>query len=204
MFNSQGNSNVCRRLWLAGVVAGLFVAASCSNQSANQATNQPASEPADTAKKPHAVKSASASSKVAQPPQLITVPKGTAITATVGQTLASDKNHPGDSFAARLSTPVTVDGKVVIPKGAHVTGRVVTVKKRELKVALASVVLHGKSYDLATNSIRPSDKSQAKSNAKDSAAAQDKKSKDNKNATLRAQTQLTFKLTKSVTVPVKG
>jgi len=92
------------------------------------------------------------------------VPKGTAITATLGQTLASDQNHPGDSFDARLSMPVEIDGKVVIPKGARISGRVVKIKKRELKVALASVVVRGKSYDLETNSIRPSDKSQAKGN----------------------------------------
>jgi len=40
---------------------------------------------------------------------MVTVPKGTAISATVGQTLASNKNHVGDTFAARLSTPVQVE-----------------------------------------------------------------------------------------------
>ena len=59
------------------------------------------------------------------------------------QTLASDKNHKGDAFVASLSSPVKVDGKTVLPAGAHITGKVVTVKKHELKVALASVVIHG-------------------------------------------------------------
>jgi len=134
--------------------------------------------------------------------QLVTVPKGTAITATLRQTLASDQNHPGDSFDARLSTPVEVDGKVVIPKGARISGRVVKVKKRELKLALASVVVRGESYELETSAIRPSDKSQAKGDTAGTSAANDKK---NKNATtLAAQTQLTFKLAKAITVPVKG
>jgi hypothetical protein len=134
--------------------------------------------------------------------QLVTVPKGTAITATLGETLATDQNHPGDSFDARLSMPVEIDGKVVIPKGARISGRVVKIKKRELKVALASVVVRGKSYDLETNSIRPADKSQAKGNTGSTSAANDKK---NKNVTtLAAQTQLTFKLAKAITVPVKG
>lgn len=204
MFRSQCNFNLWRKLCVAGALAGLFLAASCSDQPANQAANQPASQPAksaEAAKKPEAAKPASVASKTTEP-QLVTVPKGTAITATVGQTLATDKSKPGDSFAARLSTPVKIDGKVVIPKGTKVTGRVVTVKKHELKVALASVKLHGKSYDLATNSIRSSVKTQVQNNGKDN-AAQDKSGKDNKD-TLRAQTHLTFRLTKPVTVPVKG
>ena len=206
MFNSQ----VYSKLWLAVAAAGLIAVAGCSNQPANEATNQPTIKATDTVKKAEPAKPASVSTKVTQPPQLVTVPKGMAITATVGQTLASDKNHPGDSFAARLSAPVQVDGKTVIPKGTRLTGRVVTVKKHELKVTLASVVLHGKSYDLETNSVRPpkksptknNDKKSDKNNAKDSAVASDKKDKNN--ITLPAQTQLTFKLAKPVAVPVKG
>jgi hypothetical protein len=234
VLNIPTNPKLWRNLWLAVAVAIILASAACSNQPKDQASNPPAGKPvnaANASKKPapaqppaasakptQAVKAADASVKPAsaQPPtapakvtqsaQLVTVPKGTAITATVGQTLATDKNHPGDSFVARLATPVKVDGKVVIPKGAQVTGRVVTVKKHELKVALASVKLHGKSYDLATNSLRPSDKVQAKSTAKDSAAAQDNSSKDkkDKDATLPVQSQLTFKLAKPVTVPAKS
>ena len=209
MFNSQ----VYRKLWLAVAAAGLFAAAGCSDQPADTATNQPANPPANKAtaipKKAATPKPVSVSTKVIQPPQLITVPKGMAITATVGETLASDKNHPGDSFAARLSAPVEVDGKTVLPKGARLTGHVVTVKKHELKVTLASVVVQGKSYDLETNSIRPPKKSQPKNNDKASAAATDKNAKDQSKdkkdiTTLPAQTQLTFKLAKPVTVPVKG
>ena len=206
MFNSQAYS----KLWLAVAAAGLIAVAGCSNQPANEAANPPKNEATETAKKAETAKPASVSTKATEPSQLVTVPKGMAITATMGQTLASDKNHPGDSFAARLSAPVLVDGKTVIPKGTRLTGRVVTVKKHELKVSLASVVLSGKSYDLETNSIRPpkqkpaknNDKNSDKNNAKDIAVASDKKDKNN--ITLPAQTQLTFKLAKPVAVPVKG
>jgi glucose/arabinose dehydrogenase len=222
VLNSRTNPKLWRNLWLAVAVAIILASAACSNQPADQASNPPASKPVkatDASKKPAPAQPPAAPVKVTQPQQppaaptkvtypaqLVTVPKGTAITATVAQTLATDKNHPGDSFVARLATAVKVDGKVVIPKGAQVTGRVVTVKKHELKVALASVKLHGKSYDLATNSLRPSDKVQAKSTAKVSAAAQDNSSKNkkDKDATLPVQTQLTFKLAKPVTVPAKS
>jgi hypothetical protein len=186
------DSRIHRKLWLAVAAAGLLTAAGCSNQATNEA--------ADTPKKAETPKAASVSSKAPQPTTMVTVPKGTAISATVGQTLASNKNHVGDTFAARLSTPVQVEGKTVIPKGAKVVGRVVTVKKKEMKVTLASVELHGKSYELATNSVAQPAKIQAKNNPKDSAQAKDKKDI----TTLPAQSRLSFKLAKPVTIPVKG
>jgi hypothetical protein len=197
MFSSQ----VHRNLWLALAAAALLTVAGCSNTATDEASNT--AKPADTAKPAATAKPVAAakpaSAKAPQPTTMVTVPKGTAISATVGQTLATDKNKVGDTFAASLTTPITVEGKTVIPKGAHVTGRIVTVKKHELKVTLASVVIHGKSYDLETNSVAGS-KSQAKNNAKDA-----DKSKPNKDVTLLgAKSQLTFKLAKPVTIPVKG
>jgi hypothetical protein len=194
MFDSQ----VHRKLWLAVAAAGLLTVAGCSNQATN--------EDAATPKKAEAPKAASVPSKEPQPTTLVTVPKGTAISATVGQTLASNKNHVGDTFAASLSTPVKIEGKTVIPKGAKVVGRVVKVKNKELKVTLASVELHGKSYELETNSVAQSAKNQAKNSPKDSAKAKGKtETKDKKGVTtLPAQSHLSFKLAKAVTIPVKG
>jgi len=194
MFDSQ----VHRKLWLAAAAAGLLTVAGCSNQATN--------EDAATPKKAETPKAASVPSKAPQPTTLVTVPKGTAISATVGQTLASNKNHVGDTFAASLSTPVKIEGKTVIPKGAKVVGRVVKVKNKELKVTLASVELHGKSYELETNSVAQSAKSQAKNNPKDSAKTKGKTDKKDKKdiTTLPAQSHLSFKLAKAVTIPVKG
>jgi hypothetical protein len=189
------NSRVHRNLWLVLAASAVLAAAGCSKTGTN--------EPVKTAKQVHTAKPAvaakPAADKAPQPTTMVTVPKGTAISATVGQTLATDKNKVGDTFAASLATPIEVEGKTVIPKGAKVTGRVVKVKKNELKVTLASVVIHGKSYDLETNSVAGS-KNQAKDKAKDT-----DKAKANKDVTLlNAKSQLTFKLAKPVTIPVKG
>jgi len=210
-----------RKLCLAVASAGLIALAGCSGQQDQQASNQApnkANHPAKAAAKPAAAPRAIAakadgpkvvpvSAKAAQPAgPVITVPKGTQITATVDKTLRSNKSHEGDTFAASLASPVKVDGKTVLPKGAQITGKVVGVKKDELKVTLASVVLHGKSYDLQTNSRRPSDKIQAASTKaaanKSSDKSTDKQKKDN--STLSAKSQLTFKLSKPVSVAVKG
>lgn len=203
MFESQASP----RLLLALASAGLLALAGCSNQPDRTATNQPAKatpvkRAAAPAPKPkaEAPKVIPVSAKTTEPTgHLITVPKGTPITAIVDQTLASDKNHKGDTFVASLSSPVKIDGKTVLPKGAHITGKVVTVKKHELKVALASVVIHGKSYDLETNSRRPSDKIKTAS-----AKSKEKANQKIDNSKLAVNSQLTFKLSKPVSVPVKS
>src|SRR6202030_2193032 len=183
MFNSQG----LRKLFLAVLGAALLTVAGCSNQATDQATNQapavpkkavaskpaaakPAPKKADTGKvvaakgKGATAKPVAVSSKVAPQTTLVTVPKGTAISATVGETLASNKNHPGDTFVATLSSSIKVNGKTVVPKGAKVTGRVVTAKKgsAELTVALASVDVNGKSYKLVSAPISRTAKTPAK------------------------------------------
>ena len=198
MFNSQ----VHRSLWLALAAAALCTAAGCSNQ----ATNEPATtakkaapaKPAAAAVKPVAAKAVPVN-KAPEPTATVTVPKGTEISAATRQTLATDKNKVGDTFTASLTTPIQVDGKTVIPKGAQVNCRIVKVRKHELKVTLASVIIHGKSYPLDTNSII-GPKGPAKKDAKDS-----DKPKANKDVTVvAAKSQLTFKLAKAVTIPVKG
>jgi hypothetical protein len=189
------NSQARRNLWLVLAGAAVLTVAGCSDK----ATNETASAP----RKPAAAKPAAAKpavvAKAAEPATMITLPKGTAISAAARQTLATDKNKVGDTFAASLTEPIKVDGKTVIPKGTQVTCRIVKVKKNELKVTLASVVIHGKSYALDTNSIT-GPKSQPKSNAKNA-----DKSKTNKDVTLlAAKSKLTFKLAKPATIPVKG
>lgn len=101
----------------------------------------------------------------------ITIPEGAQFEVTVDETLASNTNHAGDNFAASLSQPVVKDGKTVIPAGAHVTGRVVDAKDSgrlhvpaRLSVALSSVEVDGKSYEIETNTIGKTGKNHNKRN----------------------------------------
>jgi hypothetical protein len=125
---------------------------------------------------------------------MVTVPKGTVISATVGQTLTSKKNKAGDAFAATLSAPLKLDGKTVLPKGAALSGKIAAVKKHEIKVALASVTVHGQSYPLETNSVAGPAKAQVKNAKATSKASSDV-------IVLAAKTPLTFKLAKSASLP---
>jgi len=90
----------------------------------------------------------------------VTIPEGSPFEVVLDETLASNRNHAGDNFAASLSEPVVQDGKTIIPAGAHVAGRVVDAKDSgrlhvpaRLNVALSSVEVDGKSYDIDTNTI---------------------------------------------------
>ncbi len=207
--SNQATDQATNKTPAPGKKAAAAKPAASKPAAAKPAASKPAAaKPA--AKKPEAgkvvaVKGAPAkpvavSSKVTQQTTLVTVPKGTTISATVSDALASNKNHAGDSFAAILSTSIKVGGKTVIPKGTHITGRVVTAKKKnpELTVALASVDLNGKSYKLVTDPIDASGKSPAKTDATDSDAA---KAKD---ITVAAEHHMKFKLAKSIKLPVKS
>jgi hypothetical protein len=175
------------------------------------AAPKPSAKPASSAKvvaaKAPAAKPAAkpvsgkvAASKATQPANFVTVPQGTTVRATVSDALASNKNHSGDSFAAILSSSIKVDGKTVIPKGAHVSGRVVTAKKSgpaELTVALTSVQVNGKSYKLATDSIDRVGKAPKDAGDTESAKAE-------KDITVPAQSHLKFKLAKPAKIPVQS
>jgi hypothetical protein len=196
MFGSQ----LYRKLSLAAAVLGLLTVAGCSNQPGTVAGRKSARAAGGTASGAATASPAGDPADATQPLHLVTLPKGTEITATVDQTLASSKAHWGDPFEASIARPVKVDGKTVLPRGTEVTGRIYEVKKDELKVVLASVVVNGVYCDLATNSRRPSDKVQPKRKVQKNNGRKPKKD----NSTLSARTRLTFKLSKAVTIPVKA
>ena len=62
------------------------------------------------------------------PPKL-TIKSGTFVTVRLNQALSSDRNQPGDAFAATLIKPVVVDGVLVADRGQTVGGRVTEAKK---------------------------------------------------------------------------
>ena len=120
-----------RRDVRAAFAALLFMAlgiAGCSKSGdqSSTASNPPASP---------AASGGAASSAAAQPvaapapptaPEVreVTLPAGTAISITLDQVLSSKDSHAGDEFAGRVARAVTADGQVVVPKGAHVRGKV--------------------------------------------------------------------------------
>jgi hypothetical protein len=96
---------------------------------------------------------------VANRPDPVTVPELTPIHVTLDQAVTSNQSRPGDHFEATISEPVVVDGKTLIPQGAHAEGIVVDAKpsgrlmgRARLQLALQSVDVSGQPYDLRTKS----------------------------------------------------
>jgi hypothetical protein len=90
-------------------------------------------------------------------PEPVTLPEHTAIHVTLDEALASNQNRPGDHFDATVSEPVVIDGKTVIPQGAHAEGLVVDAQqsgrlmgRARLQLALQTVDVNGQDYDVRT------------------------------------------------------
>ena len=64
----------------------------------------------------------------APPPKQYTVPAGTPLVVSIGQTISAKNSNVGDSFSGTLAQSVVVDGVNLIRAGAPVTGTVVAAK----------------------------------------------------------------------------
>ena len=107
-----------------------------------------------------------------EPPKPVVLAAGTALTVTVDQGLSSKTSKGGQKFAASLAQPVSAHGKVVIPKGSHVIGTVVTAKEKgkikgegELSLALTSITIHDNNYALQTATLSSTVKGKGKRTA---------------------------------------
>lgn len=124
--------------------------ASCQKSADQQSSSGAASDAATEAAK----KAASAATAKA-----IVVPAETAISVVLDQTLGSKTSSSGEAFAATVHSPIEVDGKVAIPKGAHAAGVVKEAKAAGrfkggavLSLTLTSVTIEGKDHEISTSS----------------------------------------------------
>jgi len=92
-------------------------------------------------------------------PSPIAVPEGTTLAVSLIDALSSESNKTGETFRASLATPLTGDdGRVAIPAGADVEGRIVDAKpsthfsgNSNLALELTRITVGGKSYDITTS-----------------------------------------------------
>jgi len=88
------------------------------------------------------------------------VPEGTSITVRLTKLLSSAEANAGDSFEGTLDDPVVVDEQTLLPRGAHLTGRVLDARHSAgpaspgyLRITLLTVQANGKSFPIETSSI---------------------------------------------------
>lgn len=99
----------------------------------------------------------------------ITVPAGTTLTVRLTTGVSSKSSDPGDTFTGVLEHPVVVGGKVVIPEGAAVEGKVTDAvpsgrlkQRAELWLTLTEIEVNGDRYDLVTSTTGRKEASKAK------------------------------------------
>jgi hypothetical protein len=93
-------------------------------------------------------------------PKEVTLPAGTVITVRLASTVGSKVSNTGDHFNATIATPVESGGKVVLPKGAEVLGKVAQAVPQGrfkgaavLRLVLETVTVNNDSYDVQTSSV---------------------------------------------------
>jgi hypothetical protein len=226
--------------WMVAFAAGIFTLTGCNHAPADVAGDSNADQNIQAKADTTNGSKKGVLSGLFESKKEITIPEGAQFEVTVDETLASNRNHAGDSFAASLSQPVVEDGKTIIPAGAQVTGRVVDAKDSgrlhvpaRLSVALSSVEVDGKSYDIETNTIAETGKNHNKRNigfigggaaggaligglagggkgaligslVGAGAGTAGAAATGKKDISLAAETRLKFHLVRSVTVSVKG
>jgi hypothetical protein len=91
------------------------------------------------------------------PPPPVVVPAGTVLTVRINQALSTKTVQTGATFTGSVMTPITIEGKMVIPAGSDVTGTVTSAQKAgkfkggaTLNLALSSLTVHGHAYNIVT------------------------------------------------------
>ena len=149
-----------RRLYLhaASSLLLLLAVSGCQKSADQSATGSPDSSASGS---PNAASSSGSSAKStvreALAPKPVVVPADTMITVVLDEPLNSKTSATGQNFAATVSAPIEVDGRLAIPKGARATGVVRDAKSAGkfkggavLAVSLTSVTVGKSSYDLLT------------------------------------------------------
>jgi hypothetical protein len=112
----------------------------------------------DANSSPSMADAAKSAVKKAIEPKPLVVPADTVIAVVLDQTISSKTSNSGDRFSATVETPIEVDGKVAIPKGARAEGIVKVAKAAgrfkgaaALSLTLTSVNVGGKDYEIQTS-----------------------------------------------------
>ena len=76
-----------------------------------------------------------------RPPRQVTLNAGAVLPVRLVDGLSSERNGPGDTFAATLDQAVVEDGVLIAERGARVEGRVVAVDRARMRAAAMALEL---------------------------------------------------------------
>ena len=134
-------------------------------------SESPAASSATPSKAP--VRSTAATRESANSSSSVIIPAGTRISVRTIDAIDSTKNRVGYRFQASLEQALWVDGRMVVPKGADVYGRLDESKetgtfagRSQLKLQLTGIVVNGQTLPLVSGEYEVSGKSKGESTAK--------------------------------------
>jgi hypothetical protein len=92
-------------------------------------------------------------------PSPLVVPAETIVSVVLNQAVGSKISTPGQAFSATVATPIEVDGRLAIPKGARASGIVREAKPAgrfkgaaTLELTLTAVTVRNEDYNIRTTS----------------------------------------------------
>jgi len=156
---------------LSLVFTAALALAGCHSNQPQTASNQPASTPQAGQPDTGAPGDATQASRPTPPPPpaAVHLPAGTEIRVQLDQDLSSKDSQPGQAFSATVANDVTVNGEVVIAKGARADGTVVDAKPLGrfkggalLAVKLDKVHSRWGSYPVETGTISKAEQGKGK------------------------------------------
>jgi len=146
-----------RRGLLAGMLLALALGAGCSRQATAPVTVGRAGSP-QTLPFQRAARTRGFSPTASLLPAGI--PAGTVLAIRIRSAISSASSQAGDSFEAVLDAPIMIQGEILAPSGAPVTGKVMTAKSSGgtgdpgyLRLTLTAISIHGKKLLLQTSSL---------------------------------------------------
>lgn len=86
--------------------------------------------------------------------------EGTPLQVRLSHTVGTASHQPGDTFEGLVDTPVYFDGRLLVPEGAKVEGRLTDLKEpgrvkgvAELRMNLESLTIDGETYDVRVHPL---------------------------------------------------
>ena len=171
MFRRFSNLSLCA-ITLALALTGCSKSADQAANNSDSATDSGSSGASGNSSGSGKSKSAMTAMKEAITPKPLVVPADTAIEVVLDESLSSKTATPGQSFQATVESPIEIDSKVAIPKGARATGTVKAAKAAGrfkgaslLELSLKAVEINGRTYDISTSAPSFSHKGKGKRTA---------------------------------------
>ena len=146
-----------------------------ANPQPQAAPGQPSAAPAEQPAAPAAAPAAALVAEQAPPPpppEPIVIPAGKTVTVRMSESLSSKTTQDGQAFTGTLANGIAVNGKVVIPAGAGVTGTVSDAKSAGrfkceaiIAIRLTSINVKGAPHKVGTDEYCVTQKGKGKRTA---------------------------------------